>query len=167
MFGGVYTSKSSNPITGARKCPMFFYPLHFGEDIEVCIGNDAEGFSNSLPFGGFYSCMSGNALAASSNQFSSSIYPQSCPTKYNQFLVTIDEGCIINYCSRLPASYMTVPPKLPPYNIKAGLSSSNITNTLVIQGPNGQIWLKGNDGTWQKYTDGQYTARQYFTESTA
>ena len=165
MFGGVYTSKSSNPITGAKKCPMFFYPLHFGEDIEVCVNNDAEGFPYSLPFGGFYSCMYGNALAASSNQFNDHIYPHACPTKYSQYLVTIDEGCIVNYCSRLPASYKTEPPKLPPYNIKPGLSSSNITNTLVIQGPNGQIWLRNDNGTWQKYTDGQYTARQYFTES--
>lgn len=160
LFGGVYTSKSLNPVTGAKTCPMFFYPLHFGEDIEVCVSNDAQGFSMSLPFGGFDSCTSGNALAASGSQFESSIYPHACPTKFSQFLVTIDEGCIINYCSYLP-SFKTQPPKLPPYNIKAGLSAANTSNTLVIQGPSGKVWMKSDNGTWQRYTGDQYTAQQY------
>ena len=165
MFGGVYTSKSSNPVTGAMKCPMFFYPLHFGDDIEVCVSNDAQGIPYSVPFGGFDSCMSGNALAASTNQFNDSIYPHACPMKYSQYLVTVEEGCIINYCSRLPTSYKTEPPKLPPYNVKAGLFNRNITNTLVILGPNGQLWLRNDNGTWQKYTEGQYTAMQYLNEN--
>ena len=62
LFGGIYTSKQQNPITGARSCPMSFYPLHFGKDMQVCVSNDIQSVSNSIPFGGFQSCTIGNPL---------------------------------------------------------------------------------------------------------
>ena len=165
-FGGIYTSREQNPITGARSCPMFFYPLHFGEDIKVCVSNDIEASSYSIPFGGFDSCTNGNPLAASSKQFQQGVYPHQCPCHYNQFLVTVDQGCIINYCSSVEAfkKQSPHPPRLPPYKVKAALTV-NMSNTLVIKGPYGSVWVKGENGEWSQYTNGQYNDGVEYVES--
>ena len=166
VFGGVYTSKEQNPLTGARSCPMFFYPLHFGKDISVCVSNDIEAESLGIPFGGFESCQTGNPLASSPKQFSAGIYPHNCPMQYNQFLAAVDQGCVINYCSVVEAfkKQLPHPPRLPPYKIKADLSI-NVSNTLVITGPYGSLWVKETDGTWTKYTEGQYTSGTSYLKS--
>lgn len=158
MFGGVYTSKEQNPVTGARSCPAFFYPLHFGQDLEVCVSNDQEGSAFSIPFGGFQSCQSGNPLASSPNQFNEGIYRHGCPCRYSQFMATVDQGCVINYCSEVEAykKQLPHPPRLPPYKVKADLSV-NISDTLAITGPYGNLWVRGNNGEWMEYKQGQYS----------
>ena len=118
MFGGVYSSKHPNTVTGTSTCPPFFYPLHFGEDIKVCVSNDDRGLTYSLPFGGFHSCSYGNPLSVSPEKYlQGSPYPLQCPVRYNQFLVTVDQGCIVNYCSQAKSllKYGSHPPILPPY----------------------------------------------------
>ena len=162
MFGGAYTSKEQNPLTGSKTCPMFFYPLHFGEDIEVCVSNDERGQDHSIPFGGFLSCLNGNALAASKSQFEQGNYPKQCPPHYSQFLVTVDQDCIVNYCSDIRSLMAQEPhsPILPPFKIKAGLSL-NVSDTLVIQGPYGTVWVKGSDGQWTRDNNGQTTGQEY------
>ena len=162
MFGGAYTSKEQNPVTKSRTCPMFYYPLHFGEDIEVCVSNDESGQDHSIPFGGFLSCLNGNALAASKSQFEQGNYPKKCPLHYSQFLVTVDEDCIVNYCSDIRSlmAQEPHPPILPPFKIKAGLSL-NVSETLVIQGPYGTVWVKGSDGQWTQDDNGQTTGQEY------
>ena len=167
LFGGIYTSKEQNPITGARSCPMSFYPLHFGEDMEVCVSNDVQGISYSLPFGGFESCTMGNPLASSSSQFENGIYPHRCPCQFNQFLATVDQGCVINYCSEVLAFKTQIPhpPRLPPYRVKASLSV-NVSNTLVITGPYGAVWVKdSSNGKWTRYTKGDYANGDDYIQS--
>jgi hypothetical protein len=166
MFGGVYTSKQQNPLTGARSCPMSFYPLHFGEDIKVCVSNDIEGAPHSLPFGGFMSCTKGNPLAATSFQFLMRIYPHHCPSRYSQFLLTVDQGCIVNYCTEVLAfnQQSPHPPRLPPYKVKASLSV-NVSNTLVLTGPYGTVWVKGLNGEWELFTEGQYNDGETYLQA--
>ncbi|XP_022094946.1 macrophage-expressed gene 1 protein-like [Acanthaster planci] len=121
LFGGVYTSKVSNPLTQSLSCPAEFYPLKILSDLTVCVSDDYElGFEYSLPFGGFYSCRSGNPLmvrqAESSSQNRRSLpqgtmslasfmeqsgptsWPHGCPKGYSQHLAMVDDGCEINYC---------------------------------------------------------------------
>ena len=162
MFGGVYTTKQTNIITGARSCPPYFYPLHFGQDIWVCVSSDADGEEHNIPFGGFDSCTNGNPLAASVNQFKEGIYPHRCGKHYSQFLVTVDEGCEINFCADIIAikKQQPHPPRLPPYHALPRMSL-NVTNTLVVKGTNGIVWIKTGDGTWQEYTDNHQTSKEY------
>ena len=49
---------------------------------------------------------------------------------------------------------------LPPFKIKAGLSL-NVSETLVIQGPYGTVWVKGNDGQWTQDDNEQTTGQEY------
>ena len=158
MFGGMYSSKNSNPVTGASTCPPFFYPLHFGEDINICVSNDDEGSAYNLPFGGFHSCTTGNPLATTAKQFELGNYPHHCPVRYNQFLLAVDQGCVINYCSKIKAIlqlYTPQPPLLPPYRVKPP-TTVNVTDTLKIIGPHGTIWVKDDDGSWSKIDDYDY-----------
>uniref|UniRef100_A0A5K3FS21 Macrophage-expressed gene 1 protein n=1 Tax=Mesocestoides corti TaxID=53468 RepID=A0A5K3FS21_MESCO len=63
LFGGLYTDTSTNPITNAQTCPLYYEPLQLGRRIRVCVSTDREfGRRYSLAFGGFYACQSGNPL---------------------------------------------------------------------------------------------------------
>ena len=156
MFGGVYTTKNVNPITRAMKCPFHFYPLHIGEDLEVCVSTQYENaFEYSIPFGGFMSCKIGNPLASSkSNPMS-----KSCPKTFKRFLATVDEGCEISYCAQLQGDYETRPPKLPPFHSKPGLKK-NLTQSMVIQGPYGELWIRNDQGSWIKTNRNTITGEQ-------
>ena len=153
MFGGVYTPKAINPVTQSMSCPNHFYPLHIGNDMEVCVSTEYElGYAYSIPFAGFYSCNVGNALAAgklkTNNVTSkSSTPPKRCPKTYTKVLATVDEGCEINYCVKLRSQYSTGVPTLPPYRSQPDLKK-NLTQSLVIQGPYGEIWIKDENGDW-------------------
>ena len=165
MFGGVYTLSQQNVVTGSSSCPSLFYAVHFGENIWVCVSQYTEGAQYSIPFGGFHSCTNGNPMASTSNQFNKGIYPHRCSKHYSQFLVTIDEGCDIYYCAdtasqRQQQPAQPQPPKLPPYHALPHMSL-NVTNTLVVRGTNGKVWIKNDDGTWQEYKDGQQTSKEY------
>ena len=151
MFGGTYTHTKLNILTGSQSCPQYFQALHFGEDMEVCVSNDAEGSGESLKFGGFYSCSSGNPMAATRRQFIEGNYPKLCPTHYHQLMVTVDEDCIINYCAdiRQVLEKQPQPPVLPPFNQKVVLSNS-ITNILVLTDVDGTLWVKMSNGEWEK-----------------
>ena len=162
MFGGVYTSTHPNLLTGARNCPQYFYPLHFGEDISVCVSADASGTPYSVPFGGFDSCTNGNALAATADQFNQGIYPHRCGKHYSQFMVTIDEGCEINFCADMKAikKEQPHPPILPPYHALPRMSI-NVTNSLVVKGAYGTVWIKNEDGSWVEYKSNPQTSEQF------
>ena len=153
LFGGVYTSLQSNPFTKAMVCPPYFIPLHFGQDIKVCVSDDYElGYEFSVPFSGFESCLSGNPLAASKSQQNSnntSKWPHGCPAGYSQHLITVDEGCEIDYCVIANAfkTYTPLPAKLPPYR-KRPQYAPNATETLVVFGVYGEIWYKDSNGKW-------------------
>ena len=63
LFGGLYSNVSKNPVTQDHSCPDRFYALRFGATMQVCVSDDYElGFQQSVPFGGFFSCNTGNPL---------------------------------------------------------------------------------------------------------
>ena len=155
LFGGVYTSTRHNVLTGKQACPRFFFPLHFGEDMEVCVSSDAQGNTESLKFGGFYSCSAGNPMAASpQSQVQPSTYPKHCPVHYNQLMLAVDEDCLVNYCVdiRQVLSYEPQPPILPPFKHKIG-PAKNVSNVLLLTDTNGGVWAKQDNGQWAKVTD--------------
>ena len=45
--------------------------------------------------------------------------------------------------------------------------SHNVTNTLVVRGMYGTIWLKKKDGTWEKYEDNQKILSKEYLKSLA
>ena len=153
LFGGFYTSTASNPVTGSMTCPRYFIPLHFGEDVKVCVSSDYElGYADSIPFAGFESCIAGNPLAASSFQTSESpnSWPHACPHGYAQHLVTVDEGCEINFCVQMGAftNKKLLPARLPPFR-KHPKHKMNVTEALVVFGIYGKVWVRDADGRWE------------------
>ena len=157
MFGGYYTSKVSNPITGAMTCPRFFYPLHMGEDIEVCVSTDYErGFAYAVDFGGLESCTVGNPLADSKpNDTNPANWPHNCPHGYAQHLVAVEDSCEINFCVRTGAlqSSKLAAPRLPPFR-KHPKYKSNVTDVLAVFGVYGEIWVKNDEGGWDEIKAG-------------
>ena len=155
LFGGFYTPSFINPLTGSMSCPTYFVPLHFGENLEVCVSdNVTKAQSYSVPFGGFESCIAGNPLSAS-NGTNQNKWPHACPRGYSQHLVTVDEGCEINCCVKAGTYNMSsslLPVELPPYR-KRPQFKPNITNSLVIFGVYGDIWLKQSDGQWGRLNE--------------
>ena len=151
LFGGFYTSTESNPVTGSMSCPRFFSPLHMGEDIKVCVSSDYErGYAYAVPFGGFDSCIVGNPMATKSTTAEqSSTWPHDCPHGYAQHLVTVDEGCEVDFCVIANAFKHRglLPAKLPPFH-KHPKYKANVTDTLVVFGIYGTIWEKNTEGQW-------------------
>ena len=172
MFGGLYTSKTPNPVTRTSSCPPFYNTLHFGEDIKVCVSNDAQAEDNAIPFGGFYSCKSGNPLAITPDMYNKlesnnqlqhgSSFPMECSHHYNQFLIAIDEGCVVNYCSQFKdlVMYAPKPPIVPPYRMKPPMTV-NKTESLVIFGPYGKIWVKDDNGGWFEFKNDSVIGSDY------
>lgn len=153
LFGGLYTSKVSNPVTKSSGCPRFFVPLHMGEDVRVCVSDDYErAYARSIPFGGFHSCESGNPLAA--DNISRKAWPRECPLGYTQHLVTVEDGCEINYCVQLGAfaSQSLLPPHLPPFH-KQPKRKLNNSDPEILVGANGGLWAKNSAGQWMNYVE--------------
>ena len=157
LFGGYYTSAIANPVTNTMSCPRFFYPLHMGEDTKVCVSNDYEkGSAYAVDFAGFESCSVGNPLAESSPALQNQArWPHLCPHGYAQHLVTVEDGCEINFCVRAGAFKPNTlyAPKLPPFR-KHPKYKNNVTDTLVMFGVYGQIWVKNDNGDWEKIAIG-------------
>ena len=151
LFGGYYTSTTANPFTGTPTCPRYFFPLHFGEDTQICVSDDYElGEPYSVPFAGFESCIAGNPLASKNKSLSNAAHwLHSCPYSYSQHLVTIDEGCEINFCIKSGAfNQLTLqPPRLPPFRRNPELNP-NSSEVLVVIGNYGGLWYKDQDGIW-------------------
>lgn len=149
LFGGLYTSTSVNPVTRSMTCPSFYTALHFGEDITTCVSSDYElGYEFSVPFAGFHSCSVGNPLAASSKS-NSSQWPYHCPRGYSQHLAAVDEGCEIDFCvkSGVWSQKVLKPVILPPFR-KHPRFKQNVTDTLVVFGLYGHLWVKDEAGEW-------------------
>lgn len=158
LFGGVYTSTSPNPVTGASRCPTYFTPLSMAQDINVCVSVDVEmGYKYSLPFAGFDSCEIGNPLAATgANGYPAgnpSDWPNQCPQGYTQHMITVDNGCEINYCVQLLSGKGLLVAQLPPFG-PVPQPKFNMTKTLVVGDYDGEVWVKGQDGTWSKSAQG-------------
>ena len=152
LFGGYYTSKTSNPVTRSMNCPHYFMPMPFLEDVNICVSREYElGSQYAIPFGGFYSCSIGNPYAAmnTSNANNPNMWPRECPPGYMPSLVTVNEGCGISFCMRstfsLDQELQNV--KLPPYRNYPKFKD-NVTDTYVIFGLYGNIYTKNADGQW-------------------
>ena len=156
LFGGLYTSKVSNPVTNTNGCPRFFIPLNMGEDIRVCVSDDYErAYARSVPFAGFQSCEMGNPLAASpASQDNERAWPHECPVGYAQHLVSVEDGCEINYCVQMGsfASKSLLPPHLPPFH-KQPKYKLNYSDTMILVGANGGLWAKDSNGQWMNYVE--------------
>lgn len=156
LFGGLYTSTSENLVTGTKGCPPTYYPRQMFTDLHICISDDYElSGPYSVPFGGFYSCKSGNPLAApgvhpvgarnkseapnslrsfmaKNEEFNS--WPSGCPEGYSQHIATDDLGCAIHYCVQTGAlSGPALPPiKRPPFMLKPATLIEHPENLLMF-----------------------------------
>ena len=113
-FGGIYTTSTPNPLTGTHRCPIHFHSLRFTSKGRVCVSGDHElGKPQSLPFGGFHSCDTGNPLVNSMQK----PYPKSCPKGFSQHLALVADNCEIRYCLRSGSlsKILQTPIQLPPY----------------------------------------------------
>ena len=152
IFGGYYTSKTSNPVTKTMSCPHYFMSMPFLEDVNICVSREYDLVSNySIPFGGFYSCSIGNPYAAMNTSFANNpnMWPRECPAGYMPSLVTVNEGCDITFCiiSTLSRNQELENVKLPPYR-NSPKFKNNVTDTYVIFGLYGNIYIRNADGQW-------------------
>ncbi|BFZ08576.1 hypothetical protein BsWGS_11613 [Bradybaena similaris] len=159
LFGGLYTSTSENLVTGAKGCPARFYARQMFTDLNICISDDYEfGQAFSVPFGGFFSCKSGNPLAAGgvhpegSNKATHSLksfmhrngnWPSKCPDGYSQHLATDDMGCSIHYCVQTGALSGPALPliKRPPFMKKPAVLLQQNDNLAMFNMSKG-VWMK-------------------------
>ncbi|KAM4846895.1 macrophage-expressed gene 1 protein isoform 1-T2 [Thomomys bottae] len=146
LFGGLFSSKSMNPLTNAQSCPAGFIPLSLFESLKVCASQDYElGYKFSVPFGGFFSCAVGNPLvnSAISNDLGVPSL-QKCPGGFSQHLALISDGCQISYCVKAGVFTNGVlpPARLPPYT-RPPLMSQAATNTIMVtNSESANSWIK-------------------------
>ena len=149
LFGGFYSSTVSNPVTSSMSCPPSFYPLRMAADIAVCVSSDYElGFAYAVNFAGFDSCSVGNPLAHTAPTISNqNQWPNRCPSGYARHLITMQDGCAINFCVQAGAFKPNAlnPAILPPF-FKNPIENNNSTGTLVMIGARGVVWERNGEG---------------------
>ena len=139
IFGGLYSNDINNPITRSRTCPTHYYDLKLGSHARVCVSEDPElGNKFALPFGGFFSCKSGNPLARedlTGFQKDSTNWPMRCPGGFTQHLALIDKDCRVNFCVKANALLRSFDADLviPPFEPKPA-RNENATNTMFAGG---------------------------------
>ncbi|XP_015251052.1 PREDICTED: macrophage-expressed gene 1 protein-like [Cyprinodon variegatus] len=144
LFGGFYSTSFQNPITKSKSCAPNFTPVKFLSDGQtICVSSDYEtGTRYSVPFGGLFSCESGNPLAKNLHR---------CPPKFSQHLVTVSDGCEILYCvqSGLFTGGELLPIHLPPFT-KSPLVSMQATNTVMVMTEGEKSWVRvGPTKAWK------------------
>ncbi|XP_043967443.1 macrophage-expressed gene 1 protein-like [Gambusia affinis] len=143
LFGGIYGPSFLNPITKSKGCPPNFIPVKFLSDGQnICVSNDYEiGTRYSVPFGGLFSCKSGNPLAKNQHR---------CPPKFSQHVASISDGCEILYCvqSGLFTGGELQPIHLPPFR-KTPLLSLQPTNKVMVITERENSWVRlGQTKAW-------------------
>nr|XP_020499099.1 macrophage-expressed gene 1 protein-like [Labrus bergylta] len=144
LFGGIYSPSLLNPLTNAKSCPQNFIPVKFLSDGQmICVSKDYEtGTRFSVPFGGLFSCQSGNPISGSQHR---------CPPKFSQHLASVSDGCEILYCvqSGLFTGGQLLPIHLPPFN-KPPLVSMQATNTVMVMTEGDTSWVRvGETKAWK------------------
>ncbi|XP_076126274.1 macrophage-expressed gene 1 protein-like isoform X1 [Alosa pseudoharengus] len=144
LFGGLYSLSRRNPLTKSMSCPPNFFPRKLlASGLMVCLSNDYEGGSQySVPFGGFFSCKSGNPLAGGL---------QRCPPQFSQHLAAISDGCQVLYCvqSDVFTAEKLLPINLPPFT-RPPLVNMIATNTVAVMTEGGMSWVRmGETRTWR------------------
>ncbi|XP_016055860.1 PREDICTED: macrophage-expressed gene 1 protein [Miniopterus natalensis] len=146
LFGGLFSSKSINPLTNAQSCPAGYFPLRLFESLKVCASQDYElGYRFSVPFGGFFSCAVGNPLVDSAiSRDLGAPALKKCPGGFSQHLALISDGCQVSYCvkSGLFTGGSLPPARLPPYT-RPPLMSQAATNTVMVTNTEtSSSWIK-------------------------
>ena len=152
LFGGFYTSTTVNPLTGNKGCPQFFHSLKILDDTNVCVSTDYElGAQYAVDFGGFFSCSTGNPLAAQ-NRSAPEHWPRHCPQGSAQHLVTVDQSCEINFCVSVGtfSSESLIPVKTLPLGKRPDFPA-NVTDTLVVSGHHELVWVRNGSGEWMQH----------------
>ncbi|KAF4009513.1 hypothetical protein G4228_000151 [Cervus hanglu yarkandensis] len=168
LFGGLYSPGRPNARTGAQACPSAFSPLTLLGDLKVCVSSDWElGAAHAVPFGGFFSCQTGNPLAARTRgqgpELLKEIFnlnvatdsPMTCPAGYSQHPAYLSSGCQILYCVR--AGFLLDPQqlmvRLPPFAARPGLlgNSSGRRASVLVDASGQQAWVKlQGSGRWRQ-----------------
>ena len=165
LFGGLFSSVSSNPLTGSMGCPPRFYALRLLKHLLICVSGDYElGFRTSLPFAGMFSCKSGNPLALSSSskvnttestnpvtiqhslmsylmEQGPSSWPRGCPPDFSHHLAVVDNGCEISYCIHTGAlSHQSLPKIQRPPFIHLPHDTSGLNQPAFVFNDDGTVW---------------------------
>ncbi|XP_073674621.1 macrophage-expressed gene 1 protein-like [Garra rufa] len=135
LFGGLHGPSLQNPFTKSYSCPPNFFDQKFlSSGMVVCLSNDyVTATKSSVPFGGFFSCQSGNPLANGQNR---------CPPQFSQHLAAISDGCEILYCvqSGVFSGGQLKPVHLPPFT-SPPLVSMNATNSIAVMTEGNVSWV--------------------------
>ena len=130
VYGGSFTQKKVNPVTGIPECPNESFgkvPVK-NTDIHVCLAERVADTENLSHYGGIYLCNQGN-VAIQSNK-------KECSTGYSAYVMGAIEGdCLLFICLKfeifpevrqLPS--IVLPPffSIPPRN--EGRVTINLTN---------------------------------------
>jgi hypothetical protein len=153
LFGGYFSMMMNNPFTATRSCPLYYQAHQFGGEVSLCTSSDRElGASQSVKFGGFFSCSVGNPLATGSNtETNASLWTRACPQGYTPHLIAIDNNCEINVCLEM-GSYgreRLLLPRLPPY--RGPQFNPNGSEPIVIAGARNTVLIKNMRGEWETY----------------
>ncbi|KAK2898681.1 hypothetical protein Q8A67_010099 [Cirrhinus molitorella] len=144
LFGGLYGPSLQNPLTKSNSCPPNYFAIKFlSNGIMICLSNDYEGGTRfSVPFGGFFSCQTGNPLAKGQNR---------CPPQFSQHLAAISDGCQVMYCVQSGAftGGQLKPVHLPPFT-SPPLVGMTATNTVAVMTEGDHSWVRvGETKMWR------------------
>lgn len=128
VYGGAYAGDGRfiNDITQAKSCPEFFRAHKIGRDIYLCLSMDLSSASkHRIPFGGFFSCHSGNPMMelksglVSSTRFkeeaTKSESPKRCPDSFSQVTLDTIDGCAVMQCIKGLSGIVRQPIRRPPF----------------------------------------------------
>ncbi|XP_056585633.1 macrophage-expressed gene 1 protein-like [Triplophysa dalaica] len=148
LFGGLFGPSLQNPITKSKSCPAsFFAQKLLSHGLMVCLSNAYEiGTRSAVPFGGFFSCESGNPLAEGKSR---------CPPQFSQHLASISDGCQILYCvqSGVFTGGKLKPVRLPPFT-NPPLVSMIATNSVAVMEESNRSWVRVGR-TWELANPGE------------
>uniref|UniRef100_A0A1I8HAW6 Macrophage-expressed gene 1 protein n=1 Tax=Macrostomum lignano TaxID=282301 RepID=A0A1I8HAW6_9PLAT len=148
LFGGAFSPRVDNPAGGGKACPASYKPYRIGRDITLCVSSDMTESARAarVPFGGLFTCNSGNPLAEpgrhivslKSNPHPHTLPPpppppHRCPEGFTQSALDIFNGCEIMQCTRAlgtrGGSNRIAMSRLPPFEEPPEMSAwSDITN---------------------------------------
>ncbi|XP_005445000.2 macrophage-expressed gene 1 protein [Falco rusticolus] len=152
LFGGLFSTHSTNSITGAQSCPSGYFPLKLFDELRVCVSLDYErGGQYAVPFGGFFSCQAGNPLAGQHQGTAEDPHAKSCPPGFSQHLALISDSCQVEYC--VQAGIFTggsLPPaRLPPFT-RPPANLPAIDTVLVSSKDGDRAWVRdGQSHMWR------------------
>ncbi|KFV65041.1 Macrophage-expressed 1, partial [Dryobates pubescens] len=151
LFGGLFSTRSANYVTGAQSCPSGYFPLKLFDELQVCVSQDYEaGGPYAVSFGGFFSCQAGNPLVKHQGTTEDS-YAKSCPPGFSQHLALISDSCLVQHC--IPAGIFTAgslpPARLPPFT-RPSPSLPDTDTVLVSSGDGASTWVRdGQSHAWR------------------